>query len=173
MKKYVFKPYRESFPRLFLAEKERILNAIDCLDIQHVGSSAVPGLGGKGIIDIAIAVLQENFTRTAEKLSELGYLFRKDASVPERWFFRADLPDEEEGVRRYHVHLTFLESTEWKNLLAFRDYLRSHPEVKEEYAQLKKEAAESANEEGAEYRRLKAPIFKRILDVVGRDDGDL
>jgi GrpB-like predicted nucleotidyltransferase (UPF0157 family) len=165
MKKYVFKPYSARFPTLFLAEKARISERIsECIDIQHVGSTAVPGLGGKGIIDIAIAIDPSDTHKVSAKLQELGYEFRKNGSTEERLFFRADLPDEEESKRRYHVHLTFPDSKECKNLLLFRDYLRAHPNVAKEYAKLKKEAAELANENGPEYRRLKAHIFKQILE---------
>jgi GrpB-like predicted nucleotidyltransferase (UPF0157 family) len=56
MKKYVFKPYSKNFPELFQKEKERIVSNLNLpLVIEHIGSTAVPGLGGKGIIDIGIA----------------------------------------------------------------------------------------------------------------------
>ncbi len=57
MKKYVFKPYGKIFPELFLKEKERISGSLGAgAVIEHVGSTAVPGLGGNGIIDIAIHI---------------------------------------------------------------------------------------------------------------------
>lgn len=67
MKKYVFKPYKESFPELFDNEKKRIaaLLGTDPV-IEHIGSTAVPGLGGKGIIDIAIAVKKENLSQVSQ-----------------------------------------------------------------------------------------------------------
>ncbi|MFK5953546.1 MAG: GrpB family protein [Desulfobacterium sp.] len=117
-KKYVFKPYRDAFSNLFSVEKARIEDAIaECLDVQHVGSTAIPDLGGKGIIDIAIAVAEHDLEAVSQKMQGLGYLFRESGSAPERLFFRADLPDAEENIRRYHVHLTFLESREWKGLI--------------------------------------------------------
>lgn len=164
MKKYVFKPYSIAFPNLFAAEQERIIQLIpECIDVQHVGSTAVPGLGGKGIIDIAIATHRGAIDGVSRKLTQLGYLFRESGSSPERWFFRVDLPDKEEGIRRYHVHLTFPESLEWKELIVFRDYLRMHPDAAERYSCLKKQAAEHVNEDGAQYRRQKDPFFKEIL----------
>ena len=165
MKKYVFKPYNPSFPALFACEKMRILKAIsESLMIEHVGSTAVPGLGGKGIVDIAIAVNISDFPAISSKLQSLGYEFQESGSVPERWFFIVDLPDQEESIRRYHVHLTSFESIEWNGLIAFREYLKSHPETAEEYARLKKAAVEQADGDGAEYRRLKNPFFQEVLN---------
>ena len=159
--KYVFKPYSKNFPSLFSCEKARIARSIaECLDIQHVGSTAIPGLGGKGIIDIAIAVRRGDFETVSRKLAELGYDLREHRSTEERRFLRADLPDGEETIRRYHIHLTFPESGDWRDLIAFRDYLRRHPREAEKYAQLKKEAAILANGDGSEYRRLKSPFFQ-------------
>lgn len=73
MKKYVFKPYSNIFPELFQKEKERISsNLKELLVIEHVGSTAVPGLGGKGIIDSAIAVDKANMDSTSKELQYLG-----------------------------------------------------------------------------------------------------
>lgn len=163
-KKYVYKPYSDLFPTLFLQEKERILTVLknECINVQHVGSTAVVGLGGKGIIDIAIAVAKTDIESAFHKIESLGYIYRETGSAPERWFFRIDLPDTEEKTRRYHLHLTFPESLEWKRLIAFRDYLRSHPSALKEYAELKKQSAEEVNEDGALYRKKKSPFFEKI-----------
>ena len=163
MKKYVFKPYSKIFPELFNKEKERILARINNhLLIEHVGSTAVPGLGGKGIIDIAIAVNKVDMDKVTQQLQNLGYEFRPAFSTPDRHYFIIYLPDPEEGQRRYHVHLTYPENNEWDEFIGFRDYLIHHPEEVEEYAQLKKIAAEEANQEGERYRKMKEPMFKKI-----------
>lgn len=175
MTKYVFKPYNPNFPELFATEKTRIAaHSSVLLIIEHVGSTAVPGLGGKGIIDIAIAVQKDCMHIVAKELERLGYLFRKEWSTDERLFFRIDLPDAHEGAQRYHVHLTCAESDEWKNLIFFRDYLRTHPETAQEYALVKELAAQQAaydalhtteaeKEVGEKYRQLKETTIHNIL----------
>lgn len=165
--KYVFKPYSDRFPQLFLAEKKRLLQRIGerCVDIQHVGSTAVPGLGGKGIIDIAIAIDSDDFDAALRQLKALGYEFRESGSTKERLFFRVDLPDDE-GKKRYHVHLTAPESCEWKRLIAFRDYLKKHPESLEKYAELKKKSASEVNGNGILYRKLKEPFFQEAFSHI-------
>lgn len=169
--KYVFKPYSRNFPTLFSEEKKRIVTCvqnnldIDCL-VEHVGSTAVPGLGGKGIIDIAIALHKTSIEKFAEALIDLGYIYREVWSTPERWFFRIDLPDVDEGMRRYHVHVTFLESIEWRKLIGLRDYLRKNPDEVQRYAELKKKAALQADQDGALYRELKEPFFEEVLKKI-------
>ena len=163
MKKYIFKPYSKIFPELFQKEKERITSHLKgALNIEHVGSTAVPGLGGKGIIDIAIAVRKEDMDTVLQQLQSLGYEFRPAFSTADRFYFIIYLPDPEEKSRRYHLHLTYPENSEWKNFIGFRDYLKSHPEAMEEYANIKKQAASIANQDGEQYRKMKEPIFEKI-----------
>ena len=163
-KKYVFKPYSKYFPKLFLQEKTRILKAIGktCIDIQHVGSTAIAGLGGKGIIDIAIAVDQKQMQNVSKMLVDLGYEFRKSFSTKDRLYFVIYLPDLEEKKRRYHIHLTFLNSKPWQELIFFRDYLCDHPKEAKRYADLKKYAALKSEGDGKVYKKLKEPMFKKV-----------
>jgi len=161
--KYSFNPYSKIFPQLFVREKERIKDALGAANtIEHVGSTAVPSLGGKGIIDIAIAVNKADLDLVTQQLTRLGYEFRPTFSTKDRYYFIIYLPDPEEGTRRYHVHLTYPESNEWKKLIGFRDYLRTHPEMAHEYAEIKKKAASEANQDGKKYRALKEYFFEKV-----------
>ncbi len=161
--KYVYKPYSKIFPDLFQKEKERITSSlVSVLSIEHVGSTAIPGLGGKGIIDIAISVSKEEMEHASGILQKLGYEFKPTFSTSDRFYFVAYLADPEEGSRRYHIHLTYPASKEWKELIGFRNYLRIHPEAVEEYANVKKEAAKMANQNGEQYRKMKEPVLQKI-----------
>jgi GrpB-like predicted nucleotidyltransferase (UPF0157 family) len=168
--KYVFKPYSKIFPELFQKEKERIIPHLKgVVSIEHIGSTAVPGLGGKGIIDIAIAVNQADMDSTCKDLQTLGYDYRPTFSTQDRFYFVIYLPDKEEDTRRYHIHLTYPKNKEWEELLRFRDYLRSHPQALQEYANLKQQAASEANNDGKRYRKLKEPMFKQISSIINKD----
>lgn len=165
MKKYVFKSYHELFPQLFLQEKQRILKDFSLsAEMEHIGSSAVPNLGGKGIIDIGIGASKEDFSNISQHLQNLGYAFKPEFSTEERWFFKIYLPDPIEEIRTYHVHLANKEGQEWKNLIKFRDYLREHPEAAKEYEEIKKQAVKQADGDGSIYRDVKKPLFRRILE---------
>lgn len=169
--KYVYKPYNELFSKLFIEEKTRLLSALnkESIAIEHIGSTAVPGLGGKGIIDIAIAVNKQELNSVSKQLQSLGYEFRPTFSTPDRLYFIIYLPDPEEKTRRYHIHLTYPENSEWKEFIGFRDYLRSHPNETQEYAETKKQAALEANQDGEKYRKLKEPIFKKISSIINKE----
>ena len=99
---------------------------------------------------------------TSRQLQQLGYEFRPTYSTTDRLYFIIDLPDVIEQIRRYHVHLTYPENKEWQRFLGFREYLRQHPDEARHYAEVKKVAAQQANQDGELYRKLKKPIFDRI-----------
>lgn len=162
-KKYNYKPYSSLFPDLFCKERERILSQIkNIISIEHIGSTAIPGLGGKGIIDIAISINKDSMTKASLALQNLGYEFRPSFSNSDRLYFITYLPDQEEGKRRYHIHLTYPEGKEWNALIGFRDYLKNHPEAVYEYSELKKKASQIANQDGKVYRDLKKSFFEKI-----------
>lgn len=167
MKKYVFKPYSNTFQDLFRREKERIVSGVkESIIIEHVGSTAVPNLGGKGIIDIAIAAEYRKIKSIFKRLQNLGYEFRPTGGSAERFFFQIKLPDKEDRVQTYHIHLVNLNSKEWKRMLAFRDYLRKNPEDVKKYATSKKNAAQEANEDRDKYMSLKTPAIEEILEKI-------
>lgn len=166
MKKYVFKPYNQNFPKLFSAEKKRILACLGVFTlIEHVGSSAVPGLGGKGIIDIALEVEKKDIEVVSTKLQDMGYELRKEYSTPDHLYFVIYLPDPEEEVRRYHLHLTASKSEDFKNFIAFRDYLKSDSKAAKDYAKIKEKAALEANHSGEKYRKLKKSVFVKFFEA--------
>ena len=173
MKKYVFKPDSKIFPELFLREKERISSRVKmALAIEHIGSTSVPNLGGKGIIDIAIAVHKQDMDSVSQQLQSLGYEFRPTFSTPDRFYFIIYLPDPEEGERRYHLHLTYPENREWGQFIGFRDYLRNHPDEVEEYAAMKRQAADEAKHEGKHYRKIKEPMFEKVSSLMAQRPDD-
>lgn len=165
-KKYTYKPYSNTFPTLFRKEKKRITSALNgALAIEHVGSTSIPGLGGKGIIDIAISISKEEMERASQILQKLGYEYRP-FSTPDRFFLITYLKDAEEGIRCYHIHLTSPSSKEWKELIGFRDYLRTHPEAVKEYADIKKHAANMADQNGERYIKMKEPMFQKVKEIL-------
>lgn len=166
MSKYIFKPYSVIFPQLFEKEKKRIsFHVKNILKIEHIGSTSVQNLGGKGIIDIGIATKKEDMENASKELQELGYEFRPSFRTVDRFYFVSCLPDPEEGKRRYHIHLTYPESSDWKGFIELRDYLRTHPEAVQEYAEIKKQAALESNQIGEHYRKLKKPVLEKIRSM--------
>lgn len=164
MNKYVFKPYNPLFPKLFESEKIKLQNYLgNAFIIEHIGSTAVKNLGGKGIIDIMIGIPKReiSFTEVIKTLEQFGYEHREQADSPERIFFRIDHPDEIEKIRRYHIHVTYRDSNDWKEMLQFRNYLRSTPQIAKTYEKLKIDAIKKSGQDGKIYRSLKQPFIEK------------
>jgi len=164
MKKYEFKLYNPNFPIIFEKEKNRLSQFLlgDYL-VEHIGSTAVPGLGGKGIIDIMIAVPKNQMENTSQQAQKAGYIFRPLASTETRLFLRTKYPKDFSIENVYHLHITFSESDDWKEAIAFRNYLRTHAEDLKRYAEIKQKAAEKANENTEKYKNTKETILKEII----------
>ena len=132
--------YDPRWPDLFTQEAERVkavLGEEQVTAIEHFGSTAVPGLAAKPIIDLLIGVRSLDEARGAvPALSELGYAFWYDNPDTDRLFFVKGLPPN--GPRTHHLHIVEPDSPLWERLL-FRDYLRTHPEEAQRYSGLKRE----------------------------------
>lgn len=163
MQKYIFKNYSSEYPVFFSSEKKKIIKILgSTVNIEHVGSTAIPFLGGKGIIDIAIGVSKLKLREVKNKLEDAGYEFRDKASCPKRLFFRIDYPYKNEK-RRVHIHLTEFNSQNWKELTIFRDYLLKNPDIVKQYIKIKKEGVKKALGDGEKYKKYKENFIKAIL----------
>jgi len=163
MRKYIFRRYNPEYRAFFTAEKKKITKALgSTARIEHVGSTAIPDLGGKGILDIIVGVSKSKFAESKKKLEEAGYEFREKASYPERLFFRIDYPYKNRK-RRIHIHLVKFNGQNWKEMISLRNYLLKHPEVVEQYVKIKKEGVKKALSDGKKYRKYKKEFVDSIL----------
>ncbi|MBS1888497.1 MAG: GrpB family protein [Actinobacteria bacterium] len=134
--------YDPAWPRLAAAEIARVGAALDgvAVRIEHVGSTAVPGLAAKPIVDLQVAVAEiRPAAPYAEPLEALGYLFAPDPESPDFHFF--GLPAAR--PRTHHLHVCLAGGADEMRHLAVRDYLRAHPEEAARYAALKRELVAS------------------------------
>jgi GrpB-like predicted nucleotidyltransferase (UPF0157 family)/predicted RNA-binding protein associated with RNAse of E/G family len=133
--------------------------------VEHVGSTAVPGLGAKPIIDIMVGTAHlSDAGECIEPLKSIDYEYvpECEASIPERRFFRKG----PEGAPNKHFHLHMVERTSnlWERHLLFRDYLRSHPDVAQQYYQLKKQLAEKYSSNREAYTEAKTEFIESTLE---------
>jgi GrpB-like predicted nucleotidyltransferase (UPF0157 family) len=165
MNKYVFKKYNSKYSNYFRYEKKKILAILGSrAKVEHVGSTAIRGLGGKGIVDILVGVQQGNVHKAKNKLVNALYEYRSVASVPGRIFFRKDYIYGRK-VRRVHIHLVKINGKEWNQVVSFRDYLLKHPEQIKKYAAIKKQAVKTAKGDGKIYRELKNSFIQSIINM--------
>jgi GrpB-like predicted nucleotidyltransferase (UPF0157 family)/protein associated with RNAse G/E len=159
--------YDPRWPAIYAKERDRILGVVadKVVAIEHVGSTAVLGLGAKPIIDIMIAVRRLSRAEQCIKpLRSIGYEYvpEHEKELPERRYFRKG----PHGVRNRHFHLHMVEHNGdfWRQHLLFRDYLRSHPDVAQKYCRLKKELAERHASDSEAYTRAKASFIESVLE---------
>lgn len=127
-------PYTPEWKQLYEMEKVSLQDRLDAyiLDIQHVGSTSIPGMLAKPIVDIAIAIADFEEARVCIPLmEELEYEYKGEFGIPHRHYFVKGDP------RTFHVHMSEIDSLEWENTILFRDYLCQHTDIAKEYAQLK------------------------------------
>jgi GrpB-like predicted nucleotidyltransferase (UPF0157 family) len=155
-------PYTPVWARLFQDECKRLADKLGshALDIQHIGSTAVPGLAAKPILDIGIAVAGEADAAACVPLLEpLGYQYRGDRGPDEGHFFDQGSEDR----LTHYLHMLLIDSTGWRNYLRFRDYLIAHPAMRDRYMQLKQELAIEYAEDRGRYTAAKAEFIQYVL----------
>jgi GrpB-like predicted nucleotidyltransferase (UPF0157 family) len=158
--------YDPRWPVLFDEEAKRLRAVLDpslILGLEHFGSTAVPGLSAKPIIDILIAVrsLTDAQASFVEALRNLDYVHWADNPNKDRLFFVKGMPPF--GSRRsHHVHVTEPHGEMWQRL-AFRDYLRAHPEEARTYQRLKTRFAAEHQTDREAYTDAKSAYVESVM----------
>jgi GrpB-like predicted nucleotidyltransferase (UPF0157 family) len=163
--------YDPRWPQRFALESARIRQMLTepLLEIEHHGSTAVPGLAAKPVVDMLVAVdSMARAARYAAVLIEYGYE-AVEARYRELWPERIVLVRREHGVRIAHVHLMLRAHPVWQRLLAFRDYLRRHPDVAAEYAALKRSLAGDHGGDRHAYMSAKGEFIERVTAIAMRE----
>ena len=152
--------YDARWPEKFAEEQARILEALDGLDVsvEHVGSTSVPLLASKPIIDIMVVVPDApTGEKTIIPLTVLGYDYRGELGIPGRLYFAKGGPP-----RSHHLHMYPYGHPETVRLLMFRDYLRTNPNAAHKYAELKRSLAEKFRDDREAYTEAKSNFIKSI-----------
>jgi GrpB-like predicted nucleotidyltransferase (UPF0157 family) len=155
-------PYDPEWPAQFEQERAALVTAIGPWTtggIHHIGSTAVPGLGAKPIIDILAGVrgLEES-RECIEPLARLDYMYAPFLPDEMHWFCKPH-----PSRRTHHLHLIPADSRRYLDELAFRDRLRADPEVAEEYAALKRALAIRFEQDREAYTDAKSEFIHRVL----------
>jgi len=160
MKKYKFVEYKNNYPKLFEKEKEKLKKIIPSSKIEHIGSTSVLNLGGKGIIDILISVTKKDLEKAKDKLVNSNYSLSKTGGNKNRIFF-----EKEYGFfkkRKVHIHLTFVNSKICKEAIKFRNLLRKNKTLREKYSNIKQKAI-SLGKKNKDYRDFKEKFVREVL----------
>jgi GrpB-like predicted nucleotidyltransferase (UPF0157 family) len=166
----VVAPYDPRWPILFEEASAQLKTALGraILDVHHVGSTAVPGLCAKPILDVLVSVPDfDDAKRLVPQLSELGYEFRPDEEIPDRHYFRRPPGGE---LRTHHLSLAEPGSRYHRVTLGFRDGLRRHPDLATAYARLKLDLAQRFPRDRPAYIEGKTQFVMEVLSTIGLHD---
>lgn len=184
--KVIFEKYDPSWSTEFERIKADLTAAIGFVNpvIEHIGSTSVEGLSAKPIIDVLVGLTSaDDLDRMPERLMDKGYVYyeKYNEYMPYRRFFvkhdvdhcelrvpsviahSDEIPDstEEHSHRVAHIHIMPLDNENWTRHIAFRDYLRTHPAVRDEYQRLKERLSLREWRDGNEYNEWKDEFIKR------------
>jgi len=165
----IIEEYDPVWPQQFETLRSRIAPALGPLAaaIEHVGSTAVPGLAAKPIIDIDVLLRsRDDLAAAIKKLYSLGYLHQGDLGIPGRESFRAPLHD-----FPHHLYVCLPDYREFDRHIAFRDYLRTHPDDVVAYARLKRQLAAEHRTNRDAYTQAKSEFVKSMLQRALPDRG--
>lgn len=149
-----------TWPVHFATERERLSRMLGAVvvTIHHIGSTAVPGLAAKPVIDVLMEVTDLASLDACRGAMILGgYTPRGENGIPGRRYFHKGVP-----VRTHHVHAFAVGDEALARHLAFRDYLRTHAEIAREYGELKQALARTWAQDPARYVEGKDALVKRI-----------
>jgi GrpB-like predicted nucleotidyltransferase (UPF0157 family) len=155
-------PYDPRWPELFeeAAAELRAVTGSALLDVQHVGSTSVPGLAAKPVLDILAAVSDfEAALELVPAIESLGYQFRPDEEIPDRHYFRRRVG----VIRTHHLSLAEPASRYHRVTIAFRDALRADPDLARQYQALKLELAARYPSKRDAYTGGKTGFVQRVL----------
>lgn len=165
-KHVIVQAYDESWATDFETIKAEISAALGgaALAIEHVGSTSVKGLAAKPVIDIDIVVKDDELPRAIELLAKIGYIHEGNLGIEGREAFHYE---GKEHLKKHHLYVCPESSPELKRHIAFRDYLRSHPEAVQEYSAIKIEAAKLFPYDIDSYIAHKSPLIEKIYQEIG------
>ncbi|MGR2738057.1 GrpB family protein [Billgrantia sp. Q4P2] len=158
--------YDPVWPARFDAERTRLLERFpdDLLDVQHIGSTAIPGMPAKPIIDIMAGVASMAMADALfDPILDHGYVtsIEFNASLSDRrWFMR-----HANGQRTHHLHVVVHDGELWHQRLAFRDALRADPTQATRYAALKHELASRHQADREAYTQAKGDFIRSIVET--------
>ena len=159
-------PYDLSWPDKFESERQilaRVLAPWLAGPIEHVGSTAVPGLDAKPVIDIMVAVDSLDASRPAISSAEAaGYIYWPYKAKVMHWFCKPS-----DAHRTHHLHLVPYGSNLWEARLAFRNALQADVQLAQEYARLKHDLARKFRDDREAYTQSKSAFVRQVLESVG------
>ena len=168
MRTIVVVEYNPNWAKEFEKIKNELISVLadSVYTIEHVGSTAVPGLCAKPIIDIDIVIEKEMFEVIKEKLSSIGYYHIGNLGIGGREAFKYE---DKPHLMDHHLYVCDKEADELKRHLVLRDFLRNNEEYRNKYSEIKMEMAKKHPHDIDSYISGKEPVILEIYEKCGLD----
>lgn len=153
----------EENKKLFLKLKEDLKGLLgDKTNIEHVGSTAIPNMVGKNIIDVLVGAKNEKeFLSFSEKLKNCGYFKSEKSATLIYNFFASTFKETKEGD--IHIHLVMENTDRYNDFLSLKDYLLKNPNIAKEYSNFKKEILKKYGADRTKYRQIKSEYVENLI----------
>jgi GrpB-like predicted nucleotidyltransferase (UPF0157 family) len=163
--------YNAEWPVWFERIREVVARKLGpaCLAVEHVGSTAVPGMAARPIIDLDVVVEPDRFENVKRLLAELGYRHEGDLGIPEREAFTLENRELAAALPPHHLYVCPRESAELKRHLAFRGFLRAHPEWASRLSELKRSLEERHGDDREAYMAGKDALVREITALAAQE----
>lgn len=152
--------YSPAWHTLFEREKKTLLIALQgiVLRIEHIGSTSIPDMEAKPIIDMAAAIPSLDIVQNCiEPLAAVGYEYKGEYGLPGRHFFTKGSP------HTHYLHVVMKSSDHWNAWLTFRDYVTANKQVAAEYSALKRDLAKAYQSDREAYTKAKSEFINMIV----------
>ena len=159
-------PYDSKWQQDFIKIRDEIKPALNdlALRIEHVGSTSVKGLSAKPIIDIDVVIKDYTvFDEVVASQEKIGYTYEGDLGIKGREAFKYE---GKQHLKKHHLYVCPIDSPELKRHLAFRDYLRKHPEAVKEYSDIKEKGAKLYPDDINKYIEYKSAVIEKIYKMI-------
>jgi GrpB-like predicted nucleotidyltransferase (UPF0157 family) len=160
--KYTFKPFSKEYKKVFARQEHIIkksLKKINGAVVSHVGSTAIHGMGGKGIVDILVFVPKKSISKAKKALESAGFSY--SGNWRKRRLFFSKYYVQKKRARLSHVHLTS-ETKELHKLITLVGYLKTHKKARKAYEALKRKASKLYWMDGEKYRKFKKKFLSAL-----------
>lgn len=158
--------HQERWHEAFEEERRLLAARLGALavDIQHIGSTSVPGLAAKPVMDIAVALASpSDLDECRKRLCGLGYLDRGSFGADGGYLF---VKEREPNVRTHHLHVVTIDDPQWGTYLRFRDMLRADAPLRARYAALKQALQAQFPQDRESYTKSKASFIRHVLGTL-------
>ena len=166
--------YNPDWPAWFQRIQDAIAEKLGptYLAVEHVGSTAVPGMVAKPIIDLDVVIEPDRFEMVKGLLAEFGYRHEGDLGVPEREAFKLDNADLAAALPAHHLYVCPRESPELRRHRAFRAFLLAHPEWADRLSQLKRSLVAQHGDDREAYMAGKDPLVREITALAMQETAE-